>query len=28
MVKVYGAPVADEDAARIVAYLTRHYGVE
>jgi Ni,Fe-hydrogenase I small subunit len=28
MIKVYGAPVADDDAARIVAYLTRHYGVE
>lgn len=28
MIKVYGAPVADDDAARIVDYLTRHYGVE
>jgi hypothetical protein len=28
MVKVYGAPVADEDAAKIIDYLTRHYGVE
>jgi hypothetical protein len=28
MIKVYGAPVADHDAARIVDYLTRHYGVE
>jgi mono/diheme cytochrome c family protein len=28
MIKVMGAPVSDEDAARILAYLTRSYGVE
>ena len=28
MIKAYGAPVADEEAVRIVDYLTRHYGVE
>jgi cytochrome c5 len=26
MVKVYGAPISDEDAQVIVAYLARHYG--
>ncbi len=28
MVKVMGAPVSDDDAAKILAYLTRSYGVE
>jgi len=28
MVKVMGAPITDEEAARIVAYLTRYYGLE
>ena len=28
MIKAYGAPVADEEAGRIVDYLVRHYGVE
>ena len=28
MIKAYGAPVADEEASRIVDYLVRHYGVE
>ncbi len=28
MIKVMGAPISDTDAARIVAYLTRNYGVE
>jgi cytochrome c553 len=28
MIKAYGAPVADDEANRIVDYLTRHYGVE
>ena len=28
MVKVMGAPVPEEDVARIVDYLTRHYGAE
>lgn len=28
MMKVMGAPVPDEEAARIVDYLTRNYGVE
>ena len=28
MIKVLGAPVRDEDAAAIVGYLTRNYGVE
>jgi hypothetical protein len=27
MVSVMGAPVSDEDALRIVSYLTREYGV-
>ena len=28
MIKVMGAPIPDADAAVIVDYLTRHYGVE
>ncbi len=28
MMKVMGAPIGEEEAARIVAYLTRFYGVE
>ncbi len=28
MIKVMGAPVSDEDAAKILAYLTRSYGVD
>ncbi len=28
MIKTYGAPVGDDDAAKIIDYLTRHYGVE
>jgi hypothetical protein len=28
MIKVYGAPVPDDEAARIVEYLTQNYGVE
>lgn len=28
MMKVMGAPVPEEEAARIVDYLTRNYGVE
>jgi cytochrome c5 len=28
MVKVMGAPVPEDDVARIVDYLTRHYGTE
>ena len=28
MIKVMGAPVPDEEAARIVDYLARNYGVE
>jgi hypothetical protein len=28
MVKVMGAPVPDEDVARIVNYLSQYYGVE
>ena len=28
MIKVMGAPVSDESAARIVEYLVQHYGVE
>jgi hypothetical protein len=26
MIKVYGAPIGDEDAKTIVDYLSRHYG--
>ncbi len=28
MIKVMGAPISTEDAARIVDYLTRNFGVE
>ncbi len=28
MIKVMGAPIPEQDVPRIVAYLTRHYGVE
>lgn len=28
MIKVMGAPIPDADAASIIEYLTRHYGVE
>jgi len=28
MVRVMGAPITETEAARIVAYLTRYYGVE
>jgi mono/diheme cytochrome c family protein len=28
MVKVMGAPITDEQAAKIVDYLTRYYGLE
>jgi sulfite dehydrogenase (cytochrome) subunit B len=28
MMKAYGAPVPEEEAARIIDYLTRNYGVE
>ncbi len=28
MMKAFGAPVPEEEAARIIDYLTRHYGVE
>jgi hypothetical protein len=28
MIKVMGAPIPDADAAAIIEYLTRHYGVE
>jgi hypothetical protein len=28
MIKVMGAPIPEDDAAKIVAYLTRYYGVE
>jgi sulfite dehydrogenase (cytochrome) subunit B len=28
MIKVMGAPIPEDQAARIVAYLTRYYGVE
>lgn len=28
MMKVMGAPISDEESARIVDYLARHYGLE
>ena len=28
MIKVMGAPIPEDQAARIVAYLTRYYGIE
>ena len=28
MIKVMGAPISEDQAARIVDYLTRYYGVE
>lgn len=28
MIKVMGAPISEDEATRIVAYLTRYYGVE
>jgi hypothetical protein len=28
MIKVMGAPIADDEAARIVDYLTKYYGIE
>lgn len=28
MIKAFGAPISEQDAPRIVAYLTRNYGVQ
>ena len=28
MIKVMGAPITDQEAARIIEYLSRYYGVE